>query len=478
MIHMKGIHSMIRRTIVILCMLMLFCLMACSAAFGEEGTIFKESQKEIVAENESEIVVALNLSREKLKNISHKANSEKTFLYFVNTDGVHIFPIAAGKGTITLTNSQNKKDTMKIVVTIPKEAIDNTVPHAVVVINPSITDPGEEIAIKYHVRGIKPPFSINEIRIQSTKKEQQGSEILKLKKLPSGVINTMINGDGTEQVHAEIELCDKAGNAVTAKSNTVYINHLEIEDLLGDYEAKQMTLEEFKENVKAFKDYLKPWRTINPISTKIIGRIYYALNVESCEDILQDLVNEGLIPGYYIFDIIFREFYFESNDFFHSTRQVKEKLDLSVAIYDQRHKEIYNAICTPIEERICEYHKTGKFNMEKLRGCIEEIDRVKDYLSVQDIASIILLERQFTLDMETYIHYKIPKKKREEYLDMEKSADNHYVLKQGVVLDKNSKDECELLIYAHNYLDAFERKRYDEDLLEYDNKHWIKKNKK
>ena len=61
---------------------------------------------------------------------------------------------------------------------------------------------------------------------------------------------------------------------------------------------------------------------------------------------------------------------------------------------------------------------------------------------------------------------------------MEKSADNHYVLKQGVVLDKNSKDECELLIYAHNYLYAFDRKRYDEDLLEYDNKHWIKKNKK
>lgn len=256
-------------------------------------------------------------------------------------------------------------------------------------------------------------------------------------------------------------------------------NEVRIAELLADYETEQMTLEEFKVNAKAFKDYLKPWRNVNPIGTTKINYLYYDLNSESCEDILNDLYNEGIISNTskYVLSRNLYEVYFSSIDLFQSTKRVKDKIDLSVGIYDQRHKEIYKYLCTPLEEVSTEYNKTKTINTKKLLDCVKKIEKVRESITVQDEACLMFLIRVVTLDMETYVKTKIPEKTREKYLDMKKSADNKYVLKEGIVLDKNSSDECELLIYAHNYLVSLDGQFLDGDILDYETSHIVSKSK-
>ena len=111
----------------IVCMVLLVAITIASVAFSESpeypDRIFDEPAYEYTVTEKEGLVIPVDLKGMPVQNIQHKAASDNFFLHYLDSAGLHILPIRAGKATVTLTNSLDKKDKTVITVIIDDSAV-------------------------------------------------------------------------------------------------------------------------------------------------------------------------------------------------------------------------------------------------------------------------------------------------------------------------------------------------------------------
>lgn len=181
--------------------------------------VFDEPTVEYTATGQDEQILPLDLHGFSLDNIEDKPSNDKAFLYYIDEAGIHLFPFAKGKSSITLTNTTNKKDKQVITITVPEDVLDDT-PRAVVVLDKRKLNPGDKVTAKYAVTGMAKPFSVAEIHFPG-----MGSAQLKN---TTGSYKYTVPSVDYRNMAADIQFCDSNGLILKAESNSVPVDHLTV----------------------------------------------------------------------------------------------------------------------------------------------------------------------------------------------------------------------------------------------------------
>ena len=96
---------------------------AVTIAAAEEVTVLSDLQTEWSIASKEETIIPIDYKGVDYSTIGHKAANDKFFLHYLDEKGIHILPIAAGKGKLTLTNSNNKKDKVVLNIIITEDAV-------------------------------------------------------------------------------------------------------------------------------------------------------------------------------------------------------------------------------------------------------------------------------------------------------------------------------------------------------------------
>ena len=192
------------------------------------------------------LVIPVDLHGFDLANISHKANNENFFLYYLDDIGLHIFPIKAGKAAITLTNNINKADKAVYNVVVEDTAVysntENEPLRAFVVIDKDSVIPGDKIKISYYVGGGTAPYSTCVIDYVTSSRNQKsgGYSSDPLKKLPYGNLTpTVYGGYATDLYYARINVVDANGQMISVNSNIIEVASLDVATDYDIYVAKR-----------------------------------------------------------------------------------------------------------------------------------------------------------------------------------------------------------------------------------------------
>ncbi len=108
----------------ILVILLLLCLPLFCHAEETAGRLFDEPSREYTVTEKEGLVIPVDFKGTPVRNVDHKAQSDKYFVYYLDEQGIHVYPVAKGKATITLTNKSDKKDKTVITVTVDESAVD------------------------------------------------------------------------------------------------------------------------------------------------------------------------------------------------------------------------------------------------------------------------------------------------------------------------------------------------------------------
>lgn len=201
--------------------------------------IFDTMETSCTVTQKDGLLVPVDLHGASVKNVSHKASSDKYFLYYLDADGLHIFPIAEGSAKITLTSLLNKNDKAVYTVTVDASALydtanDETAPlNVIVTLDKSEVTPGESYTMKYHISGGVPPYTIVEASVyglSSLNIDNNGGGSISTNGLkPSnGSKQFKVQSWGYDKELITLTVLDSAGTIYTGHSNTLEVDALRL----------------------------------------------------------------------------------------------------------------------------------------------------------------------------------------------------------------------------------------------------------
>lgn len=124
--------------------------------------IFDNMESDWLVTQKDGLLIPINFHGFPYLNVSLKSDNDKAFLANLDSDGVHVFPVSKGKGTITLSSNQNKADIIKLNVSVDESALRNeNDPLSVIIVTDSNSiNTNEQYTVKYHISGGKAPYQI------------------------------------------------------------------------------------------------------------------------------------------------------------------------------------------------------------------------------------------------------------------------------------------------------------------------------
>ena len=174
------------------------------------------------------LVIPLDLHGTDLQYITCKAAKENFFMYWLDQEGLHILPLAAGSTTVTLASTLNKQDTAKFNITVAGSALyaKGAEPLRITVApEKTFVKPGEKVKIKYYVSGGRQPYKNVKCVVTSENANGRSMSYPEIKKYPSGEVTAEIP-IGYNLMYATITVTDADGNEFKADSSPVPIDHL------------------------------------------------------------------------------------------------------------------------------------------------------------------------------------------------------------------------------------------------------------
>ena len=169
------------------------------------------------------LVIPLDLHGTDLQYITCKSAKENFFMYWLDREGLHILPLAAGSTTVTLASTLNKQDTAKFNITVADSALyaKGTEPLRVTVVpEKTFVKPGEKVRIKYYVSGGRQPYQKVECVVTSENANGTSMSYPQITKFPSGEISAEIPV-GYTRMYAAITVTDADGKPTAVPSRSI-----------------------------------------------------------------------------------------------------------------------------------------------------------------------------------------------------------------------------------------------------------------
>lgn len=215
-------------------------------------------------------------------------------------------------------------------------------------------------------------------------------------------------------------------------------------------EKKDMSIEVFRENRDNLRAKYRPIAREYRKDTAAIDRLYYIINFEYCNDILDELFQEDidikpkypLYGSYYIVTIV--------PYIFDGVKDTgKLNADFTDFLYDAtpEEEEFVRKLTALTAEFFYEYKHPSKMKKSTIKEIIDLCEK-EDYPIRLKIFMTEVFQA-FIAGIESYIANNANKNELKKYLNLEESNRITYVLLDGVELNKDSDSIVELAIYGH-----------------------------
>ncbi len=227
-------------------------------------------------------------------------------------------------------------------------------------------------------------------------------------------------------------------------------------------EKKDMSIEVFRESRDNLRAKYRPLAREYRGDIEAIDRLYYIINYENCNDILNELFQEGIgiepkypLYGSYL-DTMKVGYIFDS-----AKNTGKLDVDFSDFIYDatSEEQEFAKKLIDLTVEFFYECRHPSKIKKSTLKEIIDLCES-EDYPIRLKIFMTAIFQ-PFMSSIEGYIVDHANKNELKKYLNLEESDRITYVLLDGVELNKDSDSIVELAIYGHELALKISREAVD-----------------
>ncbi len=244
---------------------------------------------------------------------------------------------------------------------------------------------------------------------------------------------------------------------------------------------KQMTIEEFDTRVMELREIFWPLIYFEDrgflVKLENIDQLFFVSNIESCMDILDKLVDEKeyIKAKYVLFGNSVARI---GNRVFFSVmlglrRNNKLDADFSLFIYDEKKREEIKPICDLYIKIMKELwnKKPEKNNVKEFINLIESRPS-----SLGNRAFLYLLLFSLQGDIANYV-LSVPQIEQEKYLSKETLNHGDFSAKEGVVLNKDSDNTTELLVYLYEQINSY-LDDVSEEMIEFDENYLAQRKEK
>ena len=218
----------------VLCVVLVFIIsMMASFTFAETvdlssgKVLFSDGQAEYSVSSSGLQVIAVDYEGRDIFDLTIKSNNEKSILYNLDRDGIHVVPMAAGKTKLTLTSRSDKKAKLDITVVVDEQAVaslDEGPLTAYLMSDYSYILPKDKPTLKYFICGGTKPYSKATI-IPTIESEGTSGMYQELKSPKAyGKANLKID-TGTKSVQPKIMVVDAGLNTVETEGTPILVKH-------------------------------------------------------------------------------------------------------------------------------------------------------------------------------------------------------------------------------------------------------------
>ena len=167
-------------------------------------------------------IIPVDYEEESITGLTIKCNSEKSIIFYLDIDGIHIVPMAAGKTILTISGRSNKKVKLDLTVTVAKDVVANLDKEpltAFAMIDHSYALPADKPIIKYFIYGGAKPYQKAEYAIQEYNYNGFGGGVITNQKPKPYYSSKHTIEKGVELVQGELKVVDAEMNVVQVSSN-------------------------------------------------------------------------------------------------------------------------------------------------------------------------------------------------------------------------------------------------------------------
>ena len=188
---------------------------------------FSDGKAEVTVSDPGEQLIHVDYEGRDIFDLTIKSSNEKSILYNLDRDGIHIVPMTAGKTKLTIASRSGKKARLEITVTVDGQAVadlDDGPLTAYVMSDYSYVLPTGKPTLKYFICGGKKPYSqamvLPLIETFSTSGMYQKIKDPK----PYGKANLKFD-TGSRSIQTSIQVVDADLNMVEVQGTSILVKH-------------------------------------------------------------------------------------------------------------------------------------------------------------------------------------------------------------------------------------------------------------